>query len=105
MNMLEKQVLEERDPYLNEEEDITMTDSREDHWRNISRDRGKIHALRWDVYTKDKEELIKREFPVSVPHPKWGNIFCTCVKDNIIEEKEHYKAIGLRDFYYKLFEE
>ena len=32
----------------------------------------KIHALRWDVYVKEKEELIKREFSVSVPHPKGG---------------------------------
>ena len=61
MNMLEKQVLEERDPYLNEEEDIIMIDSREDHWRNISRDRGKIHALRWDVYTKNVPPLLDAE--------------------------------------------
>ena len=24
-------------------------------------DRSNIHALRWDIYTKDKEELIKRD--------------------------------------------
>ena len=42
---------------------------------------------------------------MSVPHPKGGNIFCTCVKDNIIEEKEDYKSIGIRGFDYKLFEE
>ena len=27
------------------------------------------------------------------------------MKDNIIEEKEDYEAIGLHGFYYKLFEE
>ena len=27
------------------------------------------------------------------------------MKDNIVEEKEDYEAIGLRGFYYKLFEE
>ena len=37
-------------------------------------DRSNIHALRWDIYTKDKEELIKRYFSVYVPHPKGGNI-------------------------------
>ena len=29
----------------------------------------------------------------------------TCVKDHIIDEKEDYKYIGLRGFYYKIFEE
>ena len=30
---------------------------------------------------------------------------CTCAKDNIIEEKKDYEAIGLCGFDYKLFEE
>ena len=34
-----------------------------------------------------------------------GAIVWTCVKDHIIDEKEDYKYIGLRGFYYKLFEE
>ena len=42
---------------------------------------------------------------MSVPHPKEGNIFWTCVKDHIINEKDQYEAIGLRGFDYKLFEE
>ena len=29
---------EERDPDLNDEEDIRMEDSREDHWNNVSED-------------------------------------------------------------------
>ena len=40
---------------------------------------------------------------MSVPHPKGGSIFCTCVKDDIIDEKEDYKDIGLREFDYKSF--
>ena len=40
-DMFEGKVLEERDPDLNEEEDIRMTYS-------------KILALSWYVYTKDK---------------------------------------------------
>ena len=42
---------------------------------------------------------------MSVPHPKRGAFVWTCVKDNIIDEKDDYKDIGLRGFGYKLFEE
>ena len=65
----------------------------------------KIHALRWEVYVKEKEDLIKRCFLVSVPHPKGGEIVWTCVKNHIIDEKEDYKDIRLHGFDYKLFEE
>ena len=76
-DILEERVLEEIDPDLNEEEDIRMQDSREEHWRDVADDgeyKSKIHALRWDVHTREKEELINRDFSVSVPHPKGGNI-------------------------------
>ena len=42
---------------------------------------------------------------VSVPHPKGAAIFWTCVKDQVIDEKEDYKEIGLLGFDYQLFEE
>ena len=42
---------------------------------------------------------------MSVPHPKGGAIVCTCVKDQVIDEKEDYKEIGLLGFDYQLFEE
>ena len=42
---------------------------------------------------------------MSVPHLKGGDMFWTCMKDNIIDEKEYYEAIGLNGFDYKLFEE
>ena len=54
---------------------------REEHWRGVAEggDNNKnIHALRWEVYYKEKGDLINREFLVSVPHPKEGNIFWTC---------------------------
>ena len=35
-DMLEEQVLEERDLYLNEEEGIPMEYSREEHWRDVA---------------------------------------------------------------------
>ena len=108
MDFSGEHVLEERDPDLNEEEDIIMDDTRDEDWRDVAEDcdnKKKIHALRWEIYVKEKEGLICREFLVSVPHPEGGNIVCIYVKDHIIEEKEQYKAIRLRGFGYKLFEE
>ena len=61
-DMLEEQVSDERDPDLNEAEDIRMEDISEERWRDIA-DYGEgkinIHALMWYVYTIEKEELIK----------------------------------------------
>ena len=48
--MSEDQVEEERDPYLNEEEDIILDVIREEHWRDVAEegdDKKNIHALRW----------------------------------------------------------
>ena len=42
---------------------------------------------------------------MSVPYPKGGSNFWTCVKDHTINEKDYYKDIGLCGFDYKLFEE
>ena len=74
-------------------------------WIFMWRDKSNIHALRWDVYTKYKEEFINREFLVSVPHPKGEGIVWTGMNDNTTDEKDQYKSIGLRGFDYKLFEE
>ena len=108
MDILEEKALEDRYLDLNEDENIIIEDSRVEHWRDVADDgenNSKIHYLRWDVYTRENNYLIKREFLVSVPHPKGGNIVWTCVKDNIIEENYQYKAIGLRGTDYKLFKE
>ena len=40
-----------------------------------------------------------------VTHTKGGETFWTCTMDNIIEEKEYYRSIGICGFDYKLFEE
>ena len=80
-------MLEEIDPDLIKEEGISMVDSWEEHWMDVSEDgeyKSNIYALRWNVYTKDKYELIRGEFLVAVPYSKGGNIVWTCVKDNII---------------------
>ena len=64
-DMLEEQVLEERDTDLNEDEDIRVDNIRDKHWRDVSEecdDKKNICALRWEVYVKYKEELIKKEF-------------------------------------------
>ena len=76
-----------------------MEDSRfdiigEDNWRDLSeenKNKKKIHALIWNVYVKEKDELITRAFLVSVPHPKLGTIVGTYVKYHVIDEKEDYK--------------
>ena len=68
-------MVEERDPDLDEMDDIRFDEIREDHWGYLaeeSNDKKKIHALRWCVYVNEKEELIMRSFLVSVPHPKGG---------------------------------
>ena len=55
--MSEDKLAEERDPDLNEEEDIRLDAIREEHWRNFSEegdDKKNIHALSWEVYVKDK---------------------------------------------------
>ena len=91
-----KKAPEEKNLDLNDEEDIRMKYSREEHWRDIADNgdyKSNIHDLKWDVYTRQKEELMKRKFLVSVPHPKGENIFKTCVKDYITKEKEDYKDI------------
>ena len=63
----EEQVVEERDPDLDEMDDIRFDKIREDNWRDLaekSNDKKKIHALRWCVYVKEKEELIMISFSV-----------------------------------------
>ena len=106
--MSQEQVSENIDPELNEEEDIRMDEIRDDHWRDVSKEGDnmkKIHALRWDVYIKEKQELTKREFLVSIPYLKGGGVVWTCMKYNIIGENQQYESIGLCGFDYKLFEE
>ena len=47
---------EEIDPDLEVEEDIVLLDDMEKHWNYAvnenNKDKGKVHALRWEVYTK-----------------------------------------------------
>ena len=74
-DMQEDQVAEERYPNLNEDEDIILGTIREDHWREVYQeggDKNKSRALRWEVYVKNKDKLIKREFPVYITHPTGG---------------------------------
>ena len=51
------------DPDLNEEGGIKMEDSREEHWRDVAddcEDKIKNNYLSWNLYTGEKEGLIKR---------------------------------------------
>ena len=70
----------ERDPDLNEEEYIRLDEIREEHWRDVayeSDDKKNIHALKWEVYVQEKEELIKSFF-VSVTHPRGEGCLDLC---------------------------
>ena len=71
-------MVEERYLDLNEMEDIRFDKIQEAYWRELAEendDKKKIHELIWNVYVKEKEELIERAFLVSVPHPKWRQLF------------------------------
>ena len=59
--MLEDQVSEERYPEMNEEEDIRMNGIRNKHWRDVADEgdnKNNMHSLRWEIYVKEKDELI-----------------------------------------------
>ena len=54
-DMSEDQVSEERDPDLNDEEDIKLDEIREEHWIYIAEEgdnKKNIRSLRWEVYVK-----------------------------------------------------
>ena len=54
-DMSKDQVSEERDPELNEEEDIRMDEIRDKNWRGVAEEgdnKKKFHALMWEVYVK-----------------------------------------------------
>ena len=56
-------MVEERDPDLDEMDDIRFDEIWEDHWRDLAEendDKKKIRALIWNVYVKEKDELITR---------------------------------------------
>ena len=109
MEMVENQALEQRYPELEEKEDFRISVAMEEHRKYVSWDNYQdiimVNYLRWDVHMKQKEDFIKREFLVTVTHPKGGGVVWTCAEDNIIEEKQEYREIVLHGFYYKLFEE
>ena len=85
-----------------------MDEIRDNYWRYFAEEsdnNNNFPALRWEIYVREKWELIKRYLSLSVPHPKGSNVVWTCVKYHITNEKEQYKDIGLRGFNYTLFEE
>ena len=64
-DLSEEKVLEDRDMDLSKEEDIIMDGTRNEHWRGVAEDgddKKNIHDLRWEVYFKYNEYLIKRDF-------------------------------------------
>ena len=71
-------MVEERDPDLNKMEDIRFDGIREDHWRDLAEEKDnkkKIHTLRWNLYVKEKEELITGAFWYQCHIPKVGKLY------------------------------
>ena len=69
---------EERGLDLNEEGDIIMYEIRYKHWMDVAKEgnyKKKMHALRSEIYVKDKEELIKIYFWCSFQIRKGGALF------------------------------
>ena len=95
VHIAEEQVMEERYPDLEWDEDFIISTDSEQHWKEAEEEeneyRGKVCDLRWEVYTKEKEGLTKREFLVAVPHPKRRQVLWNCVEGNVVGEKEEYK--------------
>ena len=57
------------------------------HWKDVleknHKDKGDFNVLRWELYIKYKQDIIKKFF-VEVLHPKVVRIVCTCAEDNCI---------------------
>ena len=81
-------MMEEMYPDLQGKEDLRIYDDSEQHCKEVEEkdkeDRGRVRALRWEVYMKEKDQLIKRGFLVVVPHMKWGVVVWNCVNDNVV---------------------
>ena len=63
-DILEEQVLEERDPDLNEEDDIKMTDSRQEHWRYVAEDDEDMSVAHCTTCTTRELETIDKQFAI-----------------------------------------
>ena len=71
-------MVEERDPDLDEMGDIRFDEILEDRWRYLaeeSNNKKKIRVMRWCVYVKEKEELIRDNFRSQCHIPKVGKLY------------------------------
>ena len=63
MDVLEYQSREEGDTIIELQDNFIYLEDRERHWKDVivvnDKDEKNVHDLRCEVYTKDKEELIK----------------------------------------------
>ena len=79
VDMLEKQSRKEKNPDLKVYGHTSISGEREKHWNYILeyniKDKENVCELRWEVYKKYKQGLIKRDILVQVPHMK-GARFC-----------------------------
>ena len=99
--------MEETDPNLYGWKGFRISDDRGEHWNYFKEGeneyRGKFHALRWQLYIKQKYYLVKRVFLVVVPYTKGVEMIFTCVKDDVVGKNYCQNAIVLHGFDFKLF--
>ena len=90
--ILEEHTWEERDLYLDLNEDIKLSENIVKHQKHgvayNHEYKGKVCVLGWDIYIKYEEEVIMRDLFMVVPHPNGGNIVWSCVGDNVIKETQ-----------------
>ena len=82
MGMLKRKYRKERHPELDYGQGYKEFGHREKHWKDISEKninrKGKVHALSWHVYMKDKKDSINKKVLVEVKNMKEGDCLKLC---------------------------
>ena len=100
------------DPDEEDKYDININDERERHWGNFFKDnevgvdeKALLHAKRWDLYLNEKEKLVKGKYLVEVVGHDKKRVLWEVVGDHVVEEPSDHEDIGLRGFYFIIFDE
>ena len=64
-----------------------------------------LHAKQWDVYNSEKEALVKGLYLVEVCGKDGREVIWEVVNDHVVEGGVEHKELGLRGFYFYLFDE
>ena len=77
----------------------------EDNNVGLDRKKALLHEMIWDVYNLYKEELVKGGYLVEVADKDDNKVIWWVVKDHVVEEGVEHEELGLRGFYFDLFDE